>query len=60
MPFVDVQHKENGHEWSRYFKTDAEAAQYYLHATQDRNLLACIRNESIEDAMRKQQRKRYC
>jgi hypothetical protein len=60
VPFVDVQHKETGAEWSRYFKTDEEAARYYEHAKNDRNLLACIRNESIEEAWRKQQRRRFC
>lgn len=60
MPFVDCQHKETGTEWSRYFKTDDEAARYYRHVTEDRNLLASIRKETMEEAVRAQQRRRYC
>lgn len=60
IPFVDVQHKQTGSEWSRYFKTDDEAARYYRHVTEVRNLLASIRKETMEQAYTNQIRRRYC
>jgi hypothetical protein len=59
-PFVDVQHKETGSEWSRYFKTDDEADRYCQHMKEDRNMLAAVRKETMESKYREQIRRRNC